>query len=162
MKACTRMVIGVVVMALGLPAALAQDDSAARARLRSERTELQAQFERRERDCTARDAPRHCVDAARREQRAALAPLRREEAALDAARRSKVAIERAAARPVQKIAADERARREQRSREAYESRQRAAQERRDAAAQRQANAASAARGRPPAAPLPVPEGAIAR
>ena len=139
----------------------AGDDAAARKRLTNERAALQAQLDQRERDCIARAAPPACVDSARREHRAALAPLRREEGALDAAQRRQQALARAAARAAQGTAQSERAQREARSRQAYEARQRAAQLHRETAAQRQAEAASAARKKP-VAPLPLPAGAVSR
>ena len=149
------ILLGVAFSVLAAPA----DDAAARTRLRAERAALQAQFESAERDCVARDAARNCVDSARRVQRAALAPLRREEAALDAEQRRTQALARAAARAAPSPAQPDRDRREERSRQAYEARQRAAQAHRDSVAQRQAGAASTAEGNKPAAPLPVPAGA---
>ncbi|MEO6408971.1 MAG: hypothetical protein ABIO45_09495 [Burkholderiaceae bacterium] len=161
MNAGHAFVASLLGMACGVGALAADNDAAARARLRTERVALQAQFDQRERDCIALAAPGTCIDAVRRERRAALAPLRGEEGALEAAQRRQQALARAAARPSPSGVQVERAQREERSRQAYEARQRAAQAHRDAAAQRQAKAASAAKDKP-VAPLPVPAAAVPR
>jgi hypothetical protein len=80
--------------------ARAEDDSAARAdaavreRITRERVEVQAGFARRQRECAERFAVTACIDAARSEQRAALARLRDQELGLDEAQRRQRAFER--------------------------------------------------------------------
>ncbi|MEO7151944.1 MAG: hypothetical protein ABIX46_09590 [Burkholderiaceae bacterium] len=146
----------------------------ARERLQQERSAIDARFEGRERSCGDLPVAKACLDAARRDRRTALVPLRREDAALDAEQRRRRAAEREAARlaksaiaprppPVRKPtphpqprSAEQRAVRESRSREAYEERLRAAEARREAAEVRQAE-----RGRSTSArPLPVPPAAL--
>ncbi len=160
MKTRSRAAVAGLLLGLACGASAAPaDDATARTRLRAERSAWLSQLDRRERDCSALAAARSCVDRARREHRAVLAPLRREEAALDAGERRRQALARAAARASSDPTQTERAQREERSRQAYEARQRAAQDHRDAVAQRQTGAASAAKGKKTAAPLPVPAGA---
>ena len=78
--------------------ARAEDDSAARAdaavreRITRERADVQAGFARRQRECAERFAVTACIDAARSEQRAALARLRDQELGLDEAFRSAVCL----------------------------------------------------------------------
>ena len=154
---CRGLIASLLVVACSFVHAV-PNDAAARSRLRSERSALQEQLDRRERDCIARAAPPACVDMARREHRAGLAPLRREEGALDAAQRRRQAQARVAARPSQGSTHAERAQREERSRQAYEARQRAAQAHREEVVKRQAEAASSAKAKR-VAPLPLPAGA---
>lgn len=102
---------GAVVLALGVLPAAAADDAAERQRIAAERRAVEAVYEAARADCARRFAVTACLDAAREQRRAALAPLRERELQLDAAVRAQRAEQRLQAieRKQQELAAQQRA-----------------------------------------------------
>ncbi|HJV62166.1 MAG TPA: hypothetical protein VJ743_14555 [Albitalea sp.] len=83
--------------ALAAPGAFAfspDEERAERARIQAERSQVQAAYEQRERECRQRFVVTSCIDAARRDRRQALERLRQQQELLDEAQRKQRAAQR--------------------------------------------------------------------